>query len=98
MDEQRDEGTRRLNPQDLWKLILAIIGIIAVVRELRLPQEDRTWHGTVGFVPYNFRKPTGERFRETYWNPEGPLLSSRVWGAGWAVNFGAIKRLVAKDQ
>jgi hypothetical protein len=82
-------------PKDLWRLVLLVIGVVAVVQELRKPRENRTWHGTVaGFVPYDFRKPTKERFRETYWNPNGPLLSSKVWGVGWAPNVGAVKRLL----
>ena len=80
--------------KDFWRLILAIIAVIAVVQELRKPAEERTWHGKVGdLVPYDFRKPTMERFRQTYWNPEGPLVSSKAWGVGWAPNLGAVKRL-----
>lgn len=75
-------------------MALAIIGVIAVVQELRRPSEDRTWHGKVAdLVPYDFRMPTAERFRNTYWNPEGPILSGKVWGVGWAPNFGAVKSL-----
>ena len=79
-------------PRDLWRLLLAIIGVIAVIQELRKPPEQRTWHGKVArFVPYDFRKPTITRFRETYWNPEGPLIAGKAWGVGWAPNFGAIR-------
>jgi hypothetical protein len=88
----RRKGRRGL--KDLWKLFLAVVGVIAVVQELRKPPDQRTWHGTVGnLVPYDFRKPTFDRFRETYWNPDGPIVSSKLWGVGWAVNVGAVKSL-----
>jgi hypothetical protein len=82
------------NLRDIWRLLLAIIGVIAVVQELRKPEEERTWHGEVaGFVPYDFRMPTVDRIRDTYWNPAGPVLPGKPFGVGWAINFGAIVRL-----
>lgn len=36
------------------------------------------------------RMPTVERIKATYWNPEGPILPGKVFGAGWALNVGAI--------
>lgn len=93
-NQQSDEQKKRLTPRDLWKLALAIIGVVAIVQELRKPADQRTWNGKVaGFVPYDFRKPTLDRFRETYWNPEGPLVSGKAWGVGWAPNLGAAKNL-----
>jgi hypothetical protein len=80
-------------------VVLAIVGVVAVVQELRTPPELRTWHGkVVGFVPYDFRKPTFERFRWTYWNPEGPFLSGKAWGVGWAPNVGAVMRLFDRSS
>ncbi|MBU1493213.1 MAG: hypothetical protein KKE89_05895 [Actinobacteria bacterium] len=73
---------------------MAIVGAVAIVQELRKPPEERTWHGKVAdLVPYDLRKPTMERFRDTYWNPDGPLVSSKAWGVGWAPNLAAVKRL-----
>lgn len=81
----------------IWQCALAVIGVIAVVQELRKPPDERTWHGKVAdFVPYDFRMPTLERIRATFWNPEGPILSSKVFGVGWAPNFGAIARLFGR--
>ena len=95
MDErsaQRRSG--RPGVHDTWRLILLIVTVIAVVKELRKPAEERTWHGKVAdFVPYDFRKPTAERLRRTYWNPEGPILSGKVCGVGWAPNVGVVMRL-----
>ena len=93
-DQHASKQKRRSTVQNLWKLVLAGIGVIAIVQELRRPPNERTWHGTVAdLVPYDFRKPTVERFRETYWNPDGPILSSKAWGVGWAPNFGAVRKL-----
>lgn len=87
---------KRPTAMDLWRCVLAIIGIVAVVQELRKPPQKRTWHGRVAdLVPYDFRRPTMDRVRETYWNPEGPVISGKVWGVGWAPNFGAVKKLFA---
>ncbi|HEY4584309.1 MAG TPA: hypothetical protein VI980_09845 [Acidimicrobiia bacterium] len=90
MDDKRRMPTFR----DVWRLVLAIIGVIAVIQELRKPKDERTWHGTVAnFVPYDFRMPTVARMRITYWNPEGPIVSGKVFGVGWAPNLGALTRM-----
>ena len=93
------ERERRMpNVRDIWRLVLAVIGVIAIVQELRKPREERTWHGKVAaFVPYDFRMPTIGRLRETYWNPEGPVLSGKVFGVGWAPNFGVLTRWFGDD-
>lgn len=81
--------------QDLWRLIVAIVAVAAVVQELRKPAEERTWHGKVAdLVPYDFRKPTFQRFKDTYWNPDGPIVPGKAFGVGWALNLGAIKERV----
>jgi hypothetical protein len=38
--------------------------------------------------------PTIGRVRSTYWNPEGPIIVSKVFGVGWAPNLGALNRMV----
>jgi hypothetical protein len=92
---RREQQKKGPTAQDLWRWVLVIIGIVAVVQEMRKPPQERTWHGKVAdLVPYDFRKPTMDRVRATYWNPEGPLVGGRVWGVGWAPNFGAVKKLV----
>ncbi len=82
------------NIRNIWTLALSILGVIAVVQELRKPANERTWHGKVAdFVPYDFRMPTIGRVRSTYWNPEGPIVSGKVFGVGWAPNLGALTRM-----
>ena len=65
---------------------------IAVCQELEKPKEEREWHGTIaGFIPYDFRIPTMEKFREAYWNPyESRIFTPEVFGIGWAINFYAL--------
>ncbi len=63
--------------------------IAAICQELEKPKKERRWHGKIaGFMPYDFRMPTVERLKESYWNPyERRILTPRVFGVGWAINF-----------
>ena len=86
-----------ISARGLWRLVVAVIGVVAIVQELRKAPDQRTWHGKVAdVVPYDFRIPTAERVRDTYWNPEGPVLSAKAFGVGWAPNFGALMKLFGK--
>lgn len=74
----------------------------AICQELEKPKEERKWHGNIAsFVPYDFRLPTFERLRESYWNPyESRILTPEVFGIGWAINFYALLerlRLIGQD-
>lgn len=81
----------------IWRLILAIIGIIAIVQELQKPKDQRAWHGKVAdLVPYDFRMPTLERVKASYWNPDGPVLPGKPFGVGWALNVGALAKKLSK--
>jgi Family of unknown function (DUF5808) len=88
-------GKRRGGPH-LLRLITFALVVAAVVKELRTPAPDRTWHGSVaGFVPYDFRVPTVARLRAAMWDPQGAhLLSPRAFGVGWTVNVGRVVALV----
>ena len=67
------------------------ITITAVCQELEKPKEERQWHGKLGFIPYDFRLPTIERFKESYWNPDDSrIFTHEVFGIGWAINFYAL--------
>jgi hypothetical protein len=67
-----------------------------VVRELRLPPEQRTWHGHLfGRLPYDLRRPTFARIQNTLWNPENPkLLVPTAFGVGWTLNFAALRKVL----
>ena len=76
-------------------LVIAALGLAAasIIKELRQPAEDRTWHGFVaGVVPYDYRVPTFDRAKATLWDPEGPAVKPHLFGVGWVLNLG---RLVA---
>ena len=82
---KRSDGVKPL------KLLAAVLAIAAVIKELRLPKDERTWHGALGgLVPYDFRKPTVEKIKTTFWNPDGAIVVNRVFGVGWTINLGAI--------
>lgn len=64
------------------------ITLAAVCQELEKPKEERQWHGKVGLIPYDFRLPTIERFKESCWNPnDSRIFTPEVFGIGWAINF-----------
>jgi hypothetical protein len=81
------------------KLIAAAAGALAgsaVAKELNKPADQRTWHGEVAGVPYDFRPPTVEKIKRTFWDPESPkLFPPHAFGVGWSVN---VARLVALAQ
>ena len=70
--------------------------VAAVSQEMAKPEAERTWQGKVGgMVPYDFRPPTWDRLREAYWNSKDDrLLTDRVFGVGWSINFYRAKELM----
>lgn len=77
---------------DFLKLIKSIFWLAlfgALYQELRRPPEERSWHGRVlGVVPYDFRVPTVDRIRDSYWNPASDrMFADTVFGVGWSVNL-----------
>lgn len=73
----------------LVKLVGIGLTFLAISQEMAKPESERTWQGLVlGVVPYDFRPPTWDRFREAYWNSEDErLFTPRPLGVGWGVNF-----------
>lgn len=87
----------------LLQATVIALALAAVCQELEKPKEERKWHGKVaGFIPYDFRLPTIEKFKEAYWNPyESRVFSSEVFGIGWAINFYALLerlRLIGRTE
>jgi hypothetical protein len=72
--------------------------LAALAQELAKPKAERTWTGRVlGFVPYDFRRPTLRRVKDAYWNPDDDgLFTERVLGVGWAINFYRLRELLAE--
>ena len=88
----------RTGSQRLIRLVLAGLVVAAVVKELRTPPDERTWHGVVaGFIPYDLRVPTLARLRERIWAPEDErLLTPHPFGVGWTLNAGRVVLLVRR--
>jgi hypothetical protein len=78
-------------PRSIRRLIVlasAALGVAAVVQELKRPTDERTWHGSIIGVPYDFRPPTVERVKERVWNPEDKrIFTPHVFGVGWTLNL-----------
>ena len=60
----------------------------AIVDQLCRPTDERTWHGTILGIPYDFRPPTPEKVRNTLWNKEtSKNFLPHAFGIGWSINF-----------
>ncbi len=90
-DKHRGGGLKRL-----VTLVTIGLAVAAVVKELRLPEEERTWNGKVAaVVPYDFRFPTLARATARLWDPAAEhVIGPRVFGVGWAVNVGKVVAMV----
>jgi len=45
-------------------------------------------HGTIGGIPYDTRRPTVARFKNTYWSADNPkFFPPKMNGFGWAINL-----------
>ena len=91
--------TVRKDPMKQIGMIVRLISfgvlIACVIKELRLPSAERTWHGTLAdFVPYDLRFPTSARFRTTFWNlGDRRILVPTALGVGWSVNLAGLAGL-----
>lgn len=97
-DKEQTGGRRTV--RRAVRLVSAGLVAAAVVKELRTPAEDRTWHGDLaGLVPYDLRPPTLQRLRERVWAPEDPrLIMPRPFGVGWTLNVGRVVRLARRPR
>jgi hypothetical protein len=76
-----------------WRVFLVLLAAVvgkALADELRTPSGDRTWHGKVAGVPYDFRPPTPSRVKKEFWSPEDPYIMPHSFGVGWGINVGRI--------
>ncbi len=73
----------------ILQVTVVALTLAAVCQELEKPEEERRWYGKIaGIFPYDFRIPTIERFKESYWNPyERRVVTPRVFGVGWGINL-----------
>ena len=85
------------------QVTVVALTVAAICQELEKPKEERKWHGRVAqFIPYDFRLPTIEKFRESYWNLDNSqIFTPEVFGIGWAINFHALLeklRVIGQDN
>ena len=82
----------------LIKLTMAGLFALAIRQELRKPASERTWHGSLfGWLPYDLRRPTLQRFRDTFWAPTNPkVVVPRAYGIGWDLNVGRLVALLGR--
>ena len=81
-----------------WLLRTVMLAAVAgaLYQEMRKPPAERTWNGKLlGVVPYDFRLPSLQRLRDSYWNTGSDrIFTDRPLGVGWGVNIPAVlKRL-----
>jgi hypothetical protein len=95
-DRDGDGGRERRSLRELLRIAGFVLMAVAVIKELRTPADQRTWHGELlGFVPYDLRRPTVQRLRDAWWNPDDDrLFTPRAFGVGWALNLARLRRLV----
>ena len=71
-----------------FSILLVLYVITAIVQQLQRPPEERTWYGKIAGIPYDFRLPTAERIRDTFWNKNtSKIFLPQVFGIGWSINL-----------
>ena len=71
-----------------FSILLVVYVITAIVQQLQRPPEERTWYGKIAGIPYDFRLPTAERIRDTFWNKNtSKIFLPQVFGIGWSINL-----------
>jgi hypothetical protein len=81
---------KRKNKAVRTALGIGVTGLIgaAIVNQLRRPTGERTWHGTILGIPYDFRRPTVEKLRNTVWNKDtSKIFVPHAFGIGWSINL-----------
>jgi hypothetical protein len=80
----------------LLSLVFSALLISAIVEQLRRPKQERTWHGNVLGIPYDFRRPTLAKICQTFWNDQTTqLLVPQAFGMGWSINVYPLLHLMS---
>lgn len=88
----KDKKQSTLSKASLW--VAAGLVAASVGRELWKPPAERTWCGDLWGIPYDYRKPTVDKVKATFWAPEDErIVMPRAFGVGWDVNVGRVVRL-----
>lgn len=84
------KGKKKQNPIVNALVISGVATLVglAIREQLQRPPEERTWHGKLYGIPYDFRWPTIERIRDAFWNKNtARVLVPQAFGMGWTINF-----------
>jgi hypothetical protein len=78
-----------LSPRNIIGIILLLFFVgAAIAQQLQRPPEERTWYGKIAGIPYDFRLPTVERIRDTFWNKNtSKIFLPQAFGIGWSINL-----------
>jgi hypothetical protein len=78
-----------LSPRNIIGIILLLFFVgAALAQQLQRPPEERTWYGKIAGIPYDFRLPTVERIRDTFWNKNtSKIFLPQAFGIGWSINL-----------
>jgi hypothetical protein len=78
-----------LSPMNIIFSVLFLVYVaIAITQQLQRPPEERTWYGKIAGIPYDFRIPTVERIRATFWNKDtSQIFLPQAFGIGWSINL-----------
>jgi hypothetical protein len=89
-------------PRSIQVILIAtavVATAVAVARELAQDTADRTWHGRVFGIPYDFRPPTPSRIRSSHEATVGDhLIVPRTFGLGWSINVRKLKRVFGRAR
>lgn len=72
----------------ILSVLFVVYVAIAVKQQLQRSPEERTWYGKIAGIPYDFRLPTVERIRNTFWNKDtSQIFLPQAFGIGWSINM-----------
>jgi hypothetical protein len=94
----RLRGPRLGGLKTLIRLVVMSLFGMAIYKEMSQPEAQRTWHGDVFGVPYDFRPPTSQRLRDAWWNEHAGLFTASPWGVGWTINFRRAMDMAAQTK
>lgn len=79
---------RRRLRNAVFTLLLGAYVALAIKEQLNLAPQERTWHGRLAGIPYDFRLPTLQKLRDTFWNKDtSQVVMPPAFGIGWALNL-----------
>src|SRR2546421_9133239 len=72
----------------IFSIVFLIYVAIAITQQVQRSSEERTWYGKIAGIPYDFRLPTVERIRATFWNKDtSKIFLPHAFGIGWSINM-----------